>query len=176
MTRFTYLSLFFCILLAACQTNPGAAFESPYPLASSSQYRVSVEVALAWDETGQTWLEATFIPEEGYHLYAKDIPRTGIGGLGRPTLLELVPDSRLASAGLLSESIASRPDENVEGLFVYPPGPVTLRLPVFLPEGAGWYDESISITYMACKSGVCSTPVAGKIIQVRIPGSDEVKP
>lgn len=176
MTGFTRFTLCLCVLLAACEMNLESAPESPYRLASFFQYRVTVDVALVWEENGQAWLVATFTPEEGYHLYGKDIPPGGINGLGRPTLLELVPGSQIRTAGLLTESIASHPDENVEGLLVYPAGPVTLSLPVYLPEGQGWVEQNISITYMACKSGVCSPPVIGEFIQVRVPGSGGIKP
>ncbi|MBI4732499.1 MAG: hypothetical protein HY781_10350 [Chloroflexi bacterium] len=172
LARFAFCLLFF---LAACGSpaDPGPA--SPYPLASFTENRVTVEIALEFDETGQAWLAAAFTPEEGYHLYSKDIPRGGVDGLGRPTLLELVPGSRLEPAGELTESVGAQQEEGPEGLLVYPEGPVTLRLPVNLPEGAGWFDEQVSVTFMACASGVCCPPVAGKLVQVRVPGTEEVE-
>jgi hypothetical protein len=178
------LPFVFCFLLflAACgssadpSTGSGQRLgpASPYPLASFSENKVTVEIALEIDESGQAWLSARFTPEEGYHLYSKDIPPGGVDGLGRPTLLELIPGSRLESAGTLSESVGAVQDEGPDGLLVYPAGPVTLRLPVILPEGTGWFDEQVSVTYMACAEGVCLPPVTGKLVPVRVPGVGEV--
>jgi hypothetical protein len=144
------------------------------PLASFTENKVTVEIALEIDDSGQAWLSARFTPEAGYHLYSKDIPSGGVEGLGRPTLLELVPGSRLESAGVLSESVGAVQDEGPAGLLVYPAGPVTLRLPVILLEGTGWFDEQVSVTYMACAEGVCLPPVEGRLVQVRVPGAEEV--
>lgn len=161
-------------LLTACGsgTNPGPS--SPYPLASLTENKVTVGINLVWNESGQTWLEAIFTPEAGFHLYSKDIPRGGVDGLGRPTLLELVAGSKIISTGMLSESIAAIPDGEIEGLLLYPVGEVVLRLPILLPEGEGWFDEQVSITYMACYENKCFPPVAGKIIPVRVPGAKDI--
>jgi hypothetical protein len=59
-------------------------------------------------------------------------------------------------------------------LFIYPVGEVILTLLVELPQGDGWYDEQVSITYMACKDGRCYPPVEAKIIPVRVPGVEEI--
>jgi Thiol:disulfide interchange protein DsbD, N-terminal len=175
MTRTAHFELGVLLFLTACGAKPDLQSGSPYPLASLTENRVTVEVALAWDESGQTWLEAAFTPEEGYHLYSKDIPRGGVDGLGRPTLLELVPGSRLVSTGDLTESVGAYEDEDCEGLLAYPEGSVTLRLPVRLPEGRGWFEEQVSITFMACRAGTCCPPAAGRLIPVRVPGAEELK-
>ncbi len=173
MTRRLHFVFCFLLFLAACRSSVDPGPASSYPLASFTENKVTVEIVLELDDSGQAWLAATFMPEEGYHLYSKDIPRSGVDGLGRPTLLELVPASRLESIGALSESVGAQQDEGPEGLLVYPAGPVTLRLPVVLPEGSGWFDEQVSVTYMACSEGVCSPPVAGKLVPVRVPGAEE---
>ena len=50
-------------------------------------------------------LAATFTPNDPlFHVYSKDIPRGGVNGLGRPTLLELAPGSKMQAAGPLSAS------------------------------------------------------------------------
>jgi hypothetical protein len=154
MTRITNLGLGFLFFLTACGGSP---LVSPYPLASFSANRVSVKIMLLWDDSGEAWLEATFMPEEGHHL------------------LELVPGSQWEAMGELTASVEAYEDEDCEGLLAYPEGPVTLRLPVRLPEGEGWFDEQVSITFMACREGTCCPPVVEKMIPVRVPGAEEIK-
>ncbi|KAF0106359.1 MAG: hypothetical protein FD146_2625 [Anaerolineaceae bacterium] len=170
------LRFVFCLLLllAACGSQPDLKPGSPINLASFTENSVTVTLSLELDSAGQAWLAATFTPDdpEG-HVYSKDIPRDGVDGLGRPTLLELAPGSRMQAAGPLAESVPAT-ETDLEGLLVYPAGAVTLRLPVSLPPGNGWIEESISVTYMACGSGSCWPPVIGKIVLVRVPGADAI--
>jgi hypothetical protein len=158
-------------LLPAC-----ASVRNPLPLATSTENNVTVQLALERDANGGTWLAATFTPTDpNFHLYSKNLPREGLDGLGRPTLLELAAGSGLQALGGLEESAAPVLKSAPEGLLVYPAGPVTLRLPVQLPAGKGWFDEQVSVTYMACSDGACMPPVQGKLIAVRIPGEEEYK-
>lgn len=174
MTRVLRFTLFVLLFLTACGSQPDLKPDSPLPLASFTESDVTVDIALEQDASGQVYLAATFTPEEGEHLYSKDIPLTGVDGLGRPTLLELVPGSKLEAAGELTESVSALELDGSPGLLVYPEGPVTLRLAVTLPEGEGWFDEQVSVTYMACSGGTCCPPVVGKLVPVRVPGSEEV--
>lgn len=176
MTRLLRPALLLLFLAVSCAPRPDPTPAAAYPLASFSESRVTVEITLEVDDAGATWLAAEFTPEDGYHLYSMDIPRDGVEGLGRPTLLELVPGSRLEAAGALTESVAAAQDDGPEGLRVYPEGPVTLRLPVILPAGEGWLDEQVSVTYMACRGSQCCRPVVGKLVPVRVPGEEEVRP
>lgn len=176
MTRFVNLALCCLLLLPACAARPDLKPASAFSLASFTENKVTVEIFLETGVDDQVWLSATFTPEAGYHLYSKDIPRGGVDGVGRPTLLELVPGSRLEPAGALTESVPARQDDGLEGLLTYPVGPVTLRLPVILPEGGGWFDEQVSVSFMACRDGRCSPPVVGKLVPVRVPGAQEVAP
>jgi hypothetical protein len=170
--RFVFCFLFF---LTACGSKLHLAPGSPLTLASSSENSVTVSLALEMDASGQTWLAATFTPENlDCHLYSKATPLDGVNGLGRPTLVELVQDSKLQAAGPLTESVTAQESDEAAGLYEYPTGPVTLRLPVILPPGAGWVDENISVTYMACGGGACLPPVEGKVIPVRVPGAGSV--
>jgi hypothetical protein len=169
--QFTLIVL---LLLTACGSKPDLKPGSPLPLASFTENSVTVTLALELDSAGQVWLAATFTPTDpAFHVYSMDIPRDGVDGLGRPTLLELAPGSRMQAAGPLTAS-AEATDEDIDGLPTYPAGPVTLRLPVTLPPGAGWVDESVSITYMACGNGSCWPPVIGKIVPVRVPGAEAI--
>jgi hypothetical protein len=120
-------------------------------------------------------LSATFTPPQGYHLYSKDIPITGIGGVGRPTLLELTSNSAVKATGTLMESMkAQTPDFEPKELLVYPAGAVTLNLPVELPPGNGWSEDELQVTYMACSASLCKPPVVGRMISVRIPGVEMI--
>ena len=163
-----------CLLLAACGLDSEPQLSSPYTLATWTENKVSGEIRLSWDETGQAWLEAVFMPEKGCHLYSKDLPLEGVDGLGRPTRIEVVPGGSLAAMDDISDSVTAIPDADIPALFIYPVGEVILTLLVELPLGDGWYDEQVSITYMACQDGRCYPPVEAKIIPVRVPGVEEI--
>lgn len=166
---FRILSL--TMLLAAVSVSCTSGTNKPIALASFTENEVEVSVSLERDANGKAFLAATYTPPAGHHLYSKDIPANGLDGLGRPTLLELTPGSRITALGGLIESVkAEQPDFEPKELLVYPVGPVTLRLPVQLPPGNDWIDDEIRITYMACSAFQCKPPVEGKIVQVRIPG------
>ena len=55
---------------------------------------------------------------------------------------------------------------------VYPLGAVTLSLPIELPPVNTWVTDELKITFMACSSTQCKPPVEGKIVSIRIPGTD----
>jgi hypothetical protein len=172
------LRFFFNIFrLAALLSVTGVACtpaaDEPIALASFTENFVAVSISLEHDPAGNTLLSATFVPAAGHHVYSKDIPVNGLEGLGRPTLLELAAGSRMIVAGELSESVAAQePDFEPKELLVYPEGPVTLTLPVQLPAGSEWVDDQVKITYMACTPYQCKAPVEGKIVLVRIPGTE----
>jgi hypothetical protein len=142
----------------------------PVTLASFTENGVEVNIQLQLDAKGQYILSGTFTPTEaGFHVYSKDIPRDGIEGLGRPTLLELPPNSKLKPVGLLQESLVplSEPiQKDLPQLRVYPEGPVKLSLSVVLPQVEGETTDSVAVTYMACSQKGCKRPVEAKIILV----------
>lgn len=139
-------------------------------LAQHQQNAVEVTLQLERDQAGALWLAAVFRPEPGLHLYSKDIPRAGVDGLGRPTLLELPANTSIQLMGVLTESIASmEPPFEPKDLRVYPEGPVALRLPVRLPAGASPVRETIFVTYMACNQTGCRPPVENLALVVEMP-------
>lgn len=160
-------------LSAAC------ALATSTQLADFTENDVHVSIRLDRAETGGYLLSATFTPPAGFHLYSKDIPRSGVDGLGRPTLLELTAESTLPcgqcgeiqAAGKLTESIAAEiPAFEPKALRIYPQGAVTLSLPVTLPSGkAAFIDDVVSVTFMACRQTGCKPPVVGKLVFVKIP-------
>jgi hypothetical protein len=129
-----------------------------------------VEVSIRLEKAGSGYiLSATFTPPKGFHLYSKDIPRGGVDGLGRPTLLELPEDAQMRPTSPLAESVpAEIPPFEPKDLLVYPAGPVTLSLPVTLPEAKGTFEDTVSITYMTCSNTGCKPPVVGKLVKVKV--------
>ena len=155
-------------MMGSCAPRPG----NPTALASFTENSVSVSVSLEYDANGHDFLSATFTPPDGYHLYSKDIPATGINGLGRPTRLELTLNSHMEALGDLNESVGPLvAGYGPEGLLLYPSGPVTLSLPIKLPAGHGWMKDEVRVSFMACTDNQCKLPVE-KIIAIRLPGSD----
>jgi hypothetical protein len=158
------------LLLTACQP----AQSPPLELARFTENSVEVTVTLARAEDGQVFLSATFKPVEGnLHLYSKEVPRSGVDGLGRPALIELAQDSAIKANGQLIESAPAQiPLSGPQNLRVYPAGAITLSLPVILPVGKNWLDEKVIVTYMACTDYSCRPPVEGKVIQIQIPENE----
>ena len=147
--------------------EPGQTLE----LATAAENKVDVTINLTRDESGQFILSATFTPEDlNMHLYSKEIPLNGVDGLGRPTLLELAEGSVIKANGELTESVvSSQAPLDSNGLLLYPAGPVTLSLPVLLPEGKNWINDEVIVTYMACDDKGCRAPVQQKPIAIKIP-------
>lgn len=163
------------VFSAACAPAPDLAPGESLSLASFSENSVDVSIRLVRVQEGYFLLEATFTPPAGDHLYSKDLPPTGVDGLGRPTLLELSGESKMQALGELLESVPSLTDEfEFAQLPVYPAGAVTLSLPISLPEGAGWVDDIISVTFMACNEKGCKPPVIGKIVEIQVLGQGSV--
>lgn len=161
------------VLLSACAPRAILPPQSEMNLAAFSENSVDVSITLTRDQFGQTFLTATFTPPPDHHLYSKDIPRNGVDGLGRPTLIELASGSKIQIIGQLLES-APAVIEQFESLQlpVYPIGAVTLSLPILLPPGTDWVDETVIVTFMACGDNGCKPPVMGKVVSIRVPGSE----
>ena len=175
MKKLCLPSVLITLLLVSCQLLSTGTKSSSIPLTGFTENDVTVEIRLELHSDKGSFLSATFTPPDGYHLYSKDTPLDGINGLGRPTLLEVSADSPLEVQGKLIESVEAQiPDFEPRELLVYPAGPVTLSLEVKLPPGIESLDDSISVTYMACSDHVCKPPVVGKIVPIRIPGSDAI--
>lgn len=169
--RFFLSALFSTTLVWATSVSCAPASSEHINLASFTENYVDVSIYLERNSSGNYVLAGTFTPPTGYHLYSRDIPLTGVNGLGRPTLLELTAASQMRAIGELTESAqAEEPGFEPKELLVYPPGAVTLRLPIELPPASGWIEDEIRITYMACSDSQCKPPVEGKIVEIRVPG------
>ena len=162
--------LILIVTTISCQAAP--ALSDSLELATSTENNVEVTITLERVNNVQFILLATFTPQSpSLHLYSKDIPKTGINGLGRPTLLELSKGSPLQAVSELAESVSPQmPTTPPLELLTYPAGPVTLSLPVLLPEGNNWSDDEVIVTYMACDEQGCRPPVQNKSIAIKIPG------
>jgi hypothetical protein len=144
---------------------------------TDSNNEIAISIKLLRTSNNLFYIEATYTPPPGYHLYSKDLPPAGKNGQGRPTLLELPLDSRMQSIGHVTESVASEMvNDEPDGPLVYPEGPVTLTLPIKLPLLRGWVNDQISLTYTACSATECKVPTIGKMILVSIPGALSVTP
>ncbi len=164
------------MLLLAVSVSCTPAPWQPISLAAFNENYVDVSIYLERNPSGDYFLSAKFIPPNGYHLYSKDIPITGVDGLGRPTLLELTTESQMRAIGELIESVkAEEPDFEPRELLVYPLGALTLSLPVELPPGNDWVNDELKVTYMVCSANQCKPPVEGKIISIRVPGANAIK-
>ncbi len=156
-------------VLAPGESLPLAAF-------TDASNQVSVVVRLERQLTGGTFLSATFTAPPGYHLYSKDIPRDGVYGHGRPTLIELPAGAKMRIAGPLAESVTTEIfGHEPDGPPVYPEGPVTLTVPVNLPSSReAWVADQISLTYMTCSMTTCDSPTIGKLVPVKVPSLAQV--
>ncbi len=105
-------------------------------------------------------LRATFTPAQGFHLYSKDLPETGVDGIGRPTVLR--PGGALSADGPVTadRTVAElRPAGLDLAVPVYPDGPVTLTVPVRAGDGDRY---EVTLGYAACSASSCLAPVTGK--------------
>jgi hypothetical protein len=162
-------------LLAACDLVGNDPDHAQVTLAEFTESYVHVLLELERTDDGQAILLATFTPTEAdAHLYSKDLPREGINGLGRPTLLELPQDALMQAVGALQDSVPAETDpacSETPSLPLYPAGAVTLSLPVSLPSAGGkLVNDQVLVTYMACTETGCHAPVIGKTVDIQIPG------
>jgi hypothetical protein len=174
-SRLWWINGILVFLLSACSLIKPGNDRGRETLAEFTESYVHVLIELVRTGDEQASLAATFTPTEAdAHLYSMDLPKQGVNGLGRPTLIELPEGSSLQAAGGLQESVESNLDSvsaELPALAVYPAGAVTLTLPVNVPEtGNTPIDDHVLITYMACTSNGCHAPVLEKIVDVQIPG------
>lgn len=142
-------------------------------LSAFTENGVHVDITLEQDANGTFLLASTYIPIDAHtHLYSTDLPRDGLNGAGRPTLVELPAQSGVHRIGQLTadkpEILDPFPTLNI-AFPIYPDGPVTLRLPIALETHDTQLDMSVNVTYMACSStGFCLPPVENKSVSLSI--------
>lgn len=139
-----------------------------------SENDVNAKIEIKRDASGRSELLGTFTPTlENFHLYSKDLPKGGLNGLGRPTLLEVVsPSAGIRLTGPL-KAYQTPHDLNYEPLNlsfpVYPAGAVTLGLPFEFVNQDDSVSVELSVTYMACSDQTCLAPVIDRRFTVNIP-------
>ena len=124
--------------------------------------------------TGTATLIARFEPPEGYYLYSKSLPMTGLNGVGRPTLLEIADDQPDLSNGPLLASQQARDMRSQGAIYpLYPTGPVEIHLPIQLPAGSNDRTQAVRLwlTYMTCNEEFCLRPVEREEVTVELPTS-----
>jgi hypothetical protein len=166
------LALVAIFLLYSWLDANGLFSGSATTLASFTEGDVAVTVSMVGRTRDSAWLVGRFVPtREHFHLYSKDLP---LGGLGFPTLLEVV----LADGVKVTGSLAA--DQTAYDMYityldrslaVYPEGPVTLRLPIVLESDRGEGPAELSVTYVACSVGACLKPVVDYHFSVKIPAA-----
>lgn len=130
--------------------------------------KVSVTITVEPGAGAQATLVATFTPDPAHpqplHLYSIDLPT---GGAGIATRLSLPAGSPLTATGPLATDL---PTHQIEGLAVYPEGPVTVRLPVRLPAGDGSpVAATVLVSYLACTKTACLIPVIKGKVVIEVP-------
>lgn len=95
--------------------------------------------------------------ESPWHFYHEDLPRGGLDGIGRPTLLELPEGGPLRATGpqLIDAAVKQLPSGLGFDVPTYAAGPITIRLPVELPVGEGPVAATALLTYMVCNDQTC---------------------
>jgi thiol-disulfide isomerase/thioredoxin len=140
-------------------------------LATFTERGVRVQLTLERDSAGRSWLAGAFTPLDAEtHLYAQEMPADGVDGVGRPTRVHIVGGNLKATG----PAVANRPvqSDTIELLKqtypIYPPGAVTVRVPVARVKGDTSSRTEVSITYMGCGPKGCLPPVIDKRVIVEL--------
>lgn len=167
------LVIFVAVLFYSTVVRPGQ--RSHLTLWNSTEHDVKVRIDVIRSPSGELRLSGTFTPlRQKFYLYSKELPRDGLNGLGRPTLLEVIRSDSIELTGPLE---ADRPVQNIYvktldlSFPVYPVGPVTLSLPFELAGNSDRVSMEIAFTYMTCSDKTCLPPVIDKHAFIEIPAS-----
>ncbi|MFL6116432.1 MAG: hypothetical protein ACJ786_34505 [Catenulispora sp.] len=123
-----------------------------------------VNVALRLSGDGDR-LVTTFTPQRpGFHLYSVGLPAAGIGGLGRPTRVEVAGSLRSRGPLVAEAPVRMLSMQGTDAVFpVYPDGPVTTELPVAVDAHG---DARVLVSYAACSPQECLMPVIGHPVEI----------
>lgn len=148
------------LLLLLLVTALGLAAEPSF-----TRHGVAVRATVEPVEARQADLVVTFTPEARHHIYALSLPADGAGVATR---VALAPGAPARALGPLR---ADRTAHDLNGLAVFPDGPVTLRLAVELPAGPAGTTVAVPVlvTYMACTADSCRIPVQDAELTVAMP-------
>ncbi|MEU8777021.1 hypothetical protein [Streptomyces sp. NPDC048606] len=155
--------------LVACGGAPsGASAAAPGATTRFSENGVTVTLSVFDWQGSRGTLSVVFTPEaEGFHLYSKDLPPTGVEGVGRPTAVAVT--GALAAQGPLRTDSTERsiPVPGVDApVPVYPDGPVTTTLPV---RASGPGRATVVLGYASCSTrDGCTIPVSDRAVTVDV--------
>ena len=140
--------------------------------------RVSVALSSAWVGQDALVIRGIFEPKDrGYHLYSPTIPKTGIDGLGRPTLIEIPPGTELLPAGPLAidQKPFTKDFPELNATFeILPSGRVTLYLPLNFTKMDARNDPfDVQLTFMSCSDKRCNPPVEAAQVTLTPPKESE---
>jgi len=135
--------------------------------ATARAQAVTVTVSVEEVVGDRALLVGRFVPDAAtppWHLYGIDL----VGTLGQATRLALAPGGLAEATGPLT---ADQPTHELDGLAVYPDGPVVLRLPIRLPDGAVGTTVAVEVlvSYMACSKDICKNPVIDARMTIAMP-------
>ena len=137
-------------------------------VATTSAHSVTVTVAVEQVAGDRAVLVGRFVPDAAVspplHLYGIDL----VGTLGLASRLALAPGGPAEATGPLS---ADQPTHDLDGLPVYPEGPIELRLPIRLPAGptGSQIPVEVLVSYMACSTVTCKNPVKDARLTLTLP-------
>jgi hypothetical protein len=168
-SRFSRLAAFLALAVAGIAVVVVVATLAFAP-ASVTLEESGVHVELRYTGGDRGEVVAVFHPvDAGFHLYGPELPREGINGAGRPTLLEVSAGSAWHATGPLVAEPATTlvlvPSFD-RAFPIFPDGPATLRLPLERDASAPDTELTVSVTYMACSFNVCRAPVIEREIRV----------
>jgi thiol:disulfide interchange protein len=139
-------------------------------LAQLHKNGVTVVITLEPGAHGQGVLVGTFTPDakdDPLHLYGIDLS----GPIGVATRIEIKAGEAVHASGPLSADQQPHPLPGDTPVPVYPPGAVTLRLPIALAASADGASQPVTVlvSYMACTEKFCLIPVTRAALTVALP-------
>lgn len=157
--------VFFTLLCAVvAATHWGYYHRQPQPILTFTKNHVTVVVERSEVSAKRITVTATFTPQDGFHLYSTELPKDGIGGVGRPTRFELLAtDShiKLEPGMRVHPPLAQKAafSKTVE-LSVFPAGPVHLTRNVNIEQTGLPTTVLAQFSYMSCHETLgCTIPV-----------------
>lgn len=162
------------LLLLLCLTVGICAVEADqlahFPADSIRSGKVALTLYLANRSGPEATLQVRFEPvgAGAQHLYSMDLPKGGVDGVGRPTLIETTARSlfRLLGSPTADKALMKRDTP----LPYFEAGPVLLRVPIQLPRGNGAVvTTELQVTYMSCTETACNRPVTDRVLKIHLP-------
>jgi thiol:disulfide interchange protein len=161
---------FVILALLAPFAGLAARLQAAEPLARLHKNGVTVVITLEQVAHGQGVLVGTFTPDakdDPLHLYGIGLS----GPVGVATCIEIKAGEAVRSSGALTADQQTHPLPGDTPVPVYPPGAVTVRLPIALAASADGASQAVTVlvSYMACTEKFCLIPVVKAALSVALP-------